>query len=54
MRRKHFEDLREVWGIERDINELMRKSSLRWDGLDMRREEGADIKRILEFEVDGR
>ena len=40
--------------IELDVSELVRKSRLRWYGHVQRREESADIKRALKFEVGGK
>jgi hypothetical protein len=52
--RKISNQLMSIVGINEDIVTLVRKSRLRWYRHLMRRDEGAGIRRVLEFEVAGR
>jgi hypothetical protein len=46
-------ELMSMVGLSEDIVTLVRKSRLRWYGHVMRRDEGAGIRRVLEFEAAG-
>ena len=51
--RKSSKELMAMIGLSEDIVTLVRRSRLRWYGHVLRREEGAGIKKVLEFEVEG-